>query len=126
MSPVVAAPLLGTRRPRAGVRLEVLNVAERARPNQQPEGQPVPGETPTPVRRPQPPPLPRITPGTWPLSPRRQLHRMTHAEDNLMGTHNWGHGNRPKRNSTVRAQHRRRCPPRFCAQCGSIRPRREA
>jgi 5-methylcytosine-specific restriction endonuclease McrA len=30
----------------------------------------------------------------------------------------WGNGNRPKRNSTVRAQHRRRCPPRFCAQCG--------
>jgi len=36
-----------------------------------------------------------------------------------MSTHNWGNGNRPKRNSTVRAQHRRRCPPRFCAQCGA-------
>jgi len=36
--------------------------------------------------------------------------------------HNWGQGNRPKRNSTVRAQHRRRCPPRFCAQCGASGP----
>ena len=39
-----------------------------------------------------------------------------------MGTHNWGSGNRPKRKSTVRAQHRRRCPPRFCAQCGAGGP----
>ena len=39
-----------------------------------------------------------------------------------MGTHNWGQGNRPRRNSTVRAQHRRRCPPRFCAQCRASGP----
>jgi 5-methylcytosine-specific restriction endonuclease McrA len=39
-----------------------------------------------------------------------------------MANHNWGNGNRPKRNSTVRAQHRRRCPPRFCAQCGASGP----
>ena len=35
---------------------------------------------------------------------------------------NWGNGNRPRRNSTVRAQHRRRCPPRFCAQCRALGP----
>ena len=39
-----------------------------------------------------------------------------------MGTHNWGNGNRPRRNSTLRAQHRRRCPPRFCAQCRALGP----
>jgi 5-methylcytosine-specific restriction endonuclease McrA len=39
-----------------------------------------------------------------------------------MANHNWGQGNRPRRNSTVRAQHRRRCPPRFCAQCGASGP----
>jgi 5-methylcytosine-specific restriction endonuclease McrA len=39
-----------------------------------------------------------------------------------MANHNWGNGNRPKGNSTVRAQHRRRCPPRFCAECGASAP----
>ena len=57
-----------------------------ARPNQTTKkDNQVPRRNSNASERPQTPPLPRITPSTWPLSPRRTAPAMTHAEDKCDG-----------------------------------------
>jgi len=70
MSPVVARLFSwAPRRPRAGRSTILLHRSASARPNPDQKEPPVPRRNSNASERPQSPPLPRIAPGTWPLSP---------------------------------------------------------